>query len=276
MKERPCSLRHLSTTERTRDYKCWPSPAAPHCLLHDELAADGKQAALMPLGSRGPAGYKLYKALPWNRRQGRRGRACAAAAAANVIVASQPPASPMHPSMVTRSLSWLLCDSGCLPGRDGGTEVGEIMLTATVIWAGIYEIQVHRLKSIATEGGGNRSAETCLTASSCQMVKDKILDLISKWAPSISVFNIYPYPIRTFKTMERANPRKPTVCMSAQVAETVTQHRVGNRVLSIVLGEGSLERRHLPVPTGAQLVLCNRILESGVASPRRNRTEDGA
>ena len=60
---------------------------------------------------------------------------------------------PHFPCICRYSVPKLLCHSGCLPGRDGGTDVGEIMLTATVIWAGIYEIQVHRLKNIATEAG---------------------------------------------------------------------------------------------------------------------------
>lgn len=52
--KRPCSRRHpRSTTESMGDYKCWPSPAAPHCLLHDELADErmGSRPACFPWAS---------------------------------------------------------------------------------------------------------------------------------------------------------------------------------------------------------------------------------
>lgn len=62
---------------------------------------------------------KAPNALPWNGRQGRRGRA---AAATNAILSFRATIRSRHASAVTRPLScYATYSADCLPRRDGGT-----------------------------------------------------------------------------------------------------------------------------------------------------------
>lgn len=138
--KRPCSRRHpRSTTESMGDYKCWPSPAAPHCLLHDELADErmGSRPACFPWAP--DSRRSTYKGTECTALEWTAGPSwpCCCCYQCHPVVSRNHPQSPC---ICCYSTPELLCDILCrlpAPTRRRDSVFGGRLVTATVNWAGI-------------------------------------------------------------------------------------------------------------------------------------------